>query len=106
VTPPEPVVSTVKLPDGFTLPVGMTPEMAAAFMAQLGQQQAPKKRGRPRTPPVSPEPTNSAQVTGLAGQQLPDPVSLPQSNVVPLPTTAPANDAAIKQLTETINKLI
>lgn len=109
---PEPAPAP-QLPPGITLPAGMTPEMAAAFMAQFAGQQAPAKRGRgrpPRTPPVSPAPTDSAAVAAAAAPALPTPVGF-SADAAPPPTTptngqASVSDPAVAQLMSTINKLI
>jgi hypothetical protein len=110
------------LPAGVTLPPGMTPEMAAAFMAQFGATAAavaPKAgaapagrgRGRKRTPPVSPATTDSAATVGLAGPALPQPVGpgtpQPAGPVAsgPAPNGAGAADA-VGQIMSTIGKLV
>jgi hypothetical protein len=99
--------ATVALPAGVVLPAGMTPEMAAAFMAQFAgaaQQAGKPARGRKRTPPVSPAATDSAAVTGLAGPALPVPVGPPATPAVP---GNPANgNSAVDQIMSTIGKLV
>ena len=108
---------TPALPSGVTLPAGMTPEMAAAFMAQFNataqnSSQATAKRGRkPRTPPVSPEAGASA-TTSLAGPALPAPVgpgepmaSEPAPAATPLAGSATPPVDPVASIMSTIERL-
>ena len=94
--------ATPTLPPGMVLPPGMTPEMAAAFMAQFGgAQQAKKPRGRPRTPPVQPTNMDSTQVAG----QGPNPA--PQMVVGgPQPNGGGQPDQAVQSIMSTVKGLI
>jgi hypothetical protein len=99
------------LPPGVTLPPGMTPEMAAAFLSQFaGAQGGAQKpaRTRRRTPPVSPAQTDSAAVTGLAGPALPAPVGIPATPAAPAKVAAGngADGGAVAQIMSTIGKLV
>lgn len=111
------------LPAGVTLPPGMTPEMAAAFMAQFGATAAPAagpgatgapagraRARRSRTPPVSPATTDSAATKGLAGPALPQPVGpgAPQAAgpVASGPAPNGAGGDAVSTIMSTIGKLV
>ena len=106
--PPNPMDN---LPAGFTLPAGMTPEMALAFLNQFnskaqGSSQTTAKRGRkPRTPPVSPNAGAS-----LAGPALPSPVGPDPAFATTAPepkAEAPAGTAPdpLASIMSTINRL-
>jgi len=110
---PEPPPLAAQLPPGMTLPAGMTPEMAAAFMQQFTPAAQPAKRGRKRTPPVSPAATDTSQpaVASVAGPGLPvaaGPVSGPAAAASPSPAPAAVvgPDAAVAQIMGSIGKLI
>jgi hypothetical protein len=97
------------LPPGMVLPPGMTPEMAAAFMAQMQPKATGRGRsGRPRTPPVQPTNMDSSQP-----QQEAQPAAAQPTMVIPSgPPAAPqangaaAPDAAVSSIMSTVKNLL
>jgi hypothetical protein len=111
VLPPEPAPAPT-LPPGMQLPPGMTPEMAAAFLAQFQQpQQAAKGNGRggrkaaQRTPPVQPTNMDSSQMSipGTAPAQAQPTMVIPSG---PQPNGGAAPDQAVGQIMSTVKNLL
>lgn len=105
------------LPPGMVLPPGMTPEMAAAFMAQFnpGQKAAGGRgRGTKRTPPVQPTNMDSAAQGAPQPQQPPLPMQgAPAPTMVtggPAPQGQPNGsgqpDQAVQSIMSTVKNLL
>jgi hypothetical protein len=107
--------ATVTMPNGMVLTMEQLQALSPdQIRAMSGNGSAPaeapapagpaKRQTKPRTPPVSPTPTDSAKVTGMSGNDLPTPVPMPVPAQAAKPAANGGADPASKLL-QTIDEM-